>query len=229
MHGEAADQEPVEPADGASEEDLRTTNLLSRARTGDKKALIELVQRDVAWLSAHVHHHLGSVRSIKETQDVVQDVMMKLLTSGPPLRAMTRPMLRAMLKTIVHNLLATQAGKGARLPALPGEETLLEVIQGRAWFGETPADLAAHREERDAFRLALLLQPGVDQDLLRARYVKGLPWKEVGAKFGLSADDARMRCSRAYARLRQTMVGVLAGKRGRAEAPAEDDDVVEPA
>ena len=58
-------------------------------------------------------------------------------------------------------------------------------------IGEACAELAECAERQDEARRCLRELGGMEADVLTLRYLLALPWKEVGAKMGYSADWAK--------------------------------------
>ena len=83
-----------------------TSLLLSRCRAGDREALRTLVVQDLEWIRSYVHRHLeGVVRDHADTDDVVQEVMVRVLESGPNFVVESREVCRRLVGRIVANTL----------------------------------------------------------------------------------------------------------------------------
>lgn len=178
--------------------DDRTSGLLELARAGDKAALSALVERDRAWVEGRVRRNISNLKSVIHTSDVIQEVMVKLLRSNRPPRAVNRAQLRAYLATVIHRLLATKAGRSLRaLLRRPAVLTIVEHIEDVAPGAHQTAE---DKEHLELVERALSLLSGRDQDLIRLRR-KGLSFAEIGVELGISEDNARIGHGRALLRL----------------------------
>ena len=75
----------------------------------------------------------------------------------------------------------------------------------------TPGGSAARREEEAWLRLALELLEADDCDVIVLREWQGASFAAIGAKFGISENTARMRFSRALARLARQLEALRGG------------------
>ena len=78
--------------------------LLRRWRDGDKDALDELIRHNLSWVREYVHRRLGAkLRRLAETQDLVQETMVDVLTYRPGFEVAEEEEFRALLGRIVEN------------------------------------------------------------------------------------------------------------------------------
>ena len=199
----------------------RTTELLERYRRGDNEALGSLLVRNLEWIRAHVHRQLGGVaRRDAETEDVVQDVVVRVLQCGPRFVVSSKRQFRALMACIVTNTLRSQAAHAGREKRTPERErgrtseSVLYLDGDRPQRSVTPPDEDAIRQEqRDWIKLGMLLLDGPDQDLLHYRGWDNLRFKEIGELLGgITEDTARMRHNRALRVLEGYVVRLKAGR-----------------
>jgi RNA polymerase sigma-70 factor (ECF subfamily) len=199
-----------------------TALLLAGVRNGDPDALRALLVRDLEWITSYVHRHLGGVvRQRAETQDVVQEVFVRLLERGPHFSVGSRGLFRRLMAHIIQNTLVSMArryGAAARTPERErslGSGTVL-YLEGDAPRRPVtpPPEHAARAEERDWIRLALELLDPLDQAILRLRDWEELPFAEAGRQVGLAEDAARMRYQRALHKLMRCVVRIRDGRIG---------------
>lgn len=189
------------------DEDLRTEVLLQRWHAGERRALDELIGRDLEWIRARVRARLGNALRLRgETQDYVHDALIEVLRYGPRFVTANRAQFRSLLARIVENVLrdkndhhAAQRRDLARERPLP-TDSVLQLCGGSSPV--TRPSEAAMRAEREAWvRLALELLEPDDRKVILLRQHDGLSFAEVGARLGVSENTARMRFQRALPRL----------------------------
>ena len=78
----------------------RLVEALERLHAGDSDALGELVTKLHPWLHGYVRRKMGQkLRAVDTSLDVVQDVLVKVLTKGPRFIPATRDQLRIAQRT----------------------------------------------------------------------------------------------------------------------------------
>ena len=97
-----------------------TLRLLEQWHAGDNDALGALLDRDLGWISSYVHRRLGpDLRRMGDTEDFVQEAVIKVLRHGPRFVLSDREHFRALLGKIVLNLRVVRTDGGpARMPDL---------------------------------------------------------------------------------------------------------------
>lgn len=188
------------------------TSALARAARpadggGPAATLESLLAADAEWLRRRVSTRLGGVvRRLGDTDDFVQEALLRLLRVGPWFKSVDRGRFRAMVARVVENLLkdafrAATAEKRSldREVASLGEATLdLDRVPAD---GESPSG-AASRAEREAWvRLAMEFLDPEDRAVIWTRQIEGRAWADVGRALGVAEDAARMRFRRALGRL----------------------------
>lgn len=201
-----------------------TFDLLSRWRSGDAHALGELLARDLDWIRAFVHRRLGqgAARRFGDTDDFVQEAAVRVLREGPRFVLADREQFRVLLATIVLNVIrgqhrALHALKRTKQREQPlGSDTMLLLDPPREGVPR-PEEGAAQAEQEEWLRLGFLLLDPADQELIDLHW-QGRTDAEIGAAVGAVANTARMRRTRAMARLARVVLDVKAGRLERALA-----------
>jgi RNA polymerase sigma-70 factor (ECF subfamily) len=177
--------------------------------------------RELDWLRAHVSARLSAeVRRLDDTDDVVQEAMLKILRHGPHFVTSHRDRFRALLARVVQNVLTdrfrySSAEKRSVARTAPFEE--MEVLDLDLPSREVrgPGSEVEHRERRGWVRLALELLDREDREVLVLRQIESRSFQEVGALLSISEDAARMRFNRALPRLAQKVMGLQSGQLDR--------------
>lgn len=207
----------------------KTFDLLERWRAGDADALDVLLQRDLGWIQRFVHRRLGAqLRKMGDTGDFVQEAALRVLRFGPRFVLESRAQFRALLGTIVTNVLRAKHRELHTLKRGPdreqpmgGDTTLyLDAPQRPV---TRPDEAAALAEQQEWLRLGLLLLGGDDQTVIEL-YWQGLTDKEIGEQVGVSDNAARMRRHRAIERLTTCVLKLKSGGLATLLAETADDD-----
>ncbi len=192
---------PQAPLPGAD----HTEALLRRWHAGDRAALHELVQRDMAWIRARVRQRLGdALRQHGDTDDFLHEAVLDILAWTPRFLASDRDVFRRLVTRIVENTLRGQAEYYSRLRrdrarVVVGDGVL--DLDAHRRPGTSPSQHAAQQEEEAWLRLAMdLLEPD-DRDLIVWREWSGESFAAIGSRLGVPENTARMRFSRAVGRL----------------------------
>ncbi len=198
-----------------TESEPQTLTLLRRWHEGDREALGELIARDLPWIREHVHRRLGpGLRAHADTNDFVQDAFVEVLRTGPRFLVSDQEHFRALLARIVENVLRMRhrhlhrqrrdvakeqrIGSGAVLD-LDGSQT-------------RPSQAAMRSESESWLQLGLELLDAEDREVVLLRQWDGLSFNEVGQRLNIAEDAARMRFSRALARLARLVKRVRGGE-----------------
>ncbi len=206
-----------------------TARLLVRWRQGDRKALEQILARDLPWIEALVRRRLGpQLRAREETVDLVQDAMVQVLRSGPRFVVEDGQRFRALLARMVENEIRDRARwhasarrDQAREQPIPGDSVL--------WLDSTdatPSEIVGAAEEQELLRLALELLEPDDRAILLLREYEKLPFPTVAERLGIAPATARKRFERVLPRLAR-VVGDL--RAGRLDAALEASTVGHPA
>jgi len=195
-------------ASTASTMDNDNTALLERFHTtGDDDALGLLLERHRGWLWSYVRRHMwGAHRAFETSEDVVQDVLMRLLRQGPKFIPENEDTFRRLVATIVLNRLhdryewarAERRDKGREAGA---DALAITRLSPAADSIDSPSQVAGRNEEENLVRLALELIDPDDALAIESRQFQGLEFEAVGERLGVSGDTARKRFNRAVQNL----------------------------
>lgn len=211
----AEDDRRAEGTEGAVN-DSPTSIWLRRARSGDESALNQLLDRELPWVREMVHKRLGGVvRRLNDTGDVVNALVVRVLTKGPTLVIEGRSHFQHLLARMVMNHLRTSA-RPSRAGHAPGfaDRVALDLDRGLADTSQAPSDAAATAEDIAWLWLAIEFLPQDDQDVVRLRALEELDYAQIGERLGLPPDTARRRYDRALPKLRRIIRELRAGKLG---------------
>jgi RNA polymerase sigma-70 factor (ECF subfamily) len=178
-----------------------TVMLLNQAKGGDSEALNQLVARALPPLRRWARGRLPqSARSLAETQDLVQDVVMRTLPRLDTFEVRRPGALQAFLRQSVSNHIIDEIRKARRRPA---PEPLTESAVDA---GPSPLEHAIGAEARERYEEALTRLTPTDRGAIRARVEKQQSYEEVAAALGKpNANAARMTVLRAIRRLVKIM------------------------
>ncbi len=197
--------------DGAS-----TFDLLARWRAGDREALGILLSRDIDWIRGFVHKRLGpSPRRFGNTDDFVQEAAVRVLHDGPRFVLAAREQFRALLATIVVNVIRNKHTAYRRLKRDAAREQSLgtSVLYLDAPRDKTPQpdEAAEMAEQREWLRLGFFLLEPKDQQVLDL-YWDGGADAEIAAQLGIDPHAAHMRRQRATERLTRAVMRLKQGR-----------------
>lgn len=195
-----------------------TIRLLREWHEGDGEALAELIRRNLDWVGAFVQRRLGPlVRAKAETQDIVQEAMIDVLTYGPRFEISDEEQFRGLLARIVENNIRDQ-NKGLRRlrrdavreKAVTRDSVLC--LDPPARSVTRPSQAASRNEETEWVRLALELLDAKDRGVLWLREWEKLPFAEIGERLGIPHNTARMRFQRALPKLAEKVAQLRLGR-----------------
>ena len=128
-----------------------------------------------------------------------------------------REVFRRLVGTILENALRSQGGfyarkrrDRAREAPLPDDTVLL--VDVRARTATSPSRHAVRNEEQAWLRLALEMLEPADREVIALREWGQLPFAEVAQQLGVTENTARMRFTRALARLADRVEGLRRGE-----------------
>jgi RNA polymerase sigma factor (sigma-70 family) len=199
--------DPGESADRSRDDD--TQALFARSGEGDPAAVRELLARHVDWVRGHVRGRLTPpMRRECDTNDVVQDVMVRVLKTRTPISFRGPEQFRAYVACVVGRTLASIAGRhlAHKREAARERELVTGILDGS--LGERPAkdvtrpdDRASRAELVDLLLAAVDLLEGPEQDVLWLRLREGMEYRALGVRLGIAEDAVRMRFRRAVEHL----------------------------
>jgi RNA polymerase sigma factor (sigma-70 family) len=184
-----------------SECDDTTTDLLERARAGDKDALNLLLERHIPPLKRWASGRLPRwARDIADTTDLVQETIMQTLRHLDRFEHRGDGALQAYLRQAVinriRNALRSLATRGARV-------TLDSRVEDDA---TSPLDAAIAQQTLDQYDAALQRLKPEEREAIVSRVEFGLSYAEIAELLQKpSANAARMTVVRALVRLAEEM------------------------
>ena len=178
-----------------------TITLLDRVKGGDAHALDELVARSLPPLRRWAQGRLPRwARSLGDTQDLVQDAVLRTLPRLSSFEARHPGALQAFLRQAVANRIVDEVRKVHRRPGV------VELPDNEPAPGPSPLEEAIGRERFERYETALQTLRAADREAIIARIELQQSYEEVAIALGKpTADAARVAVTRAVARLVQAM------------------------
>jgi RNA polymerase sigma-70 factor (ECF subfamily) len=158
------------------------------------------------------HLCLAMVRDRPVAEDLAQDAFLKAFAALPQLRGEARPWLLQIARNrCLDHLRRQQRGPWTDAPEI--------VQEGPADDSPLSAELLA---DRPRLARALAALPEQERAVVVLRFVHGFDYSEIASTFGIRSGAARMRVSRALARLRDQLEprAALRARRSASPAPA---------
>jgi RNA polymerase sigma-70 factor, ECF subfamily len=176
-------------------------NLLQGTRKGDSQAVERLCAYIRPLLRTWAHGRLpAESRGIKDTDDVVQDVLVRVLANLQMFSYSGDGSFLAYVRKAAWNQILDER---RRVRARPRQ---VELDDNHRDLQPSPLDDSVLREFMDLYESALEALPQEDQVLIVARLELGFPYQEIARNTGHpTADAVRMAVSRAVRRLAGTM------------------------
>src|SRR4051794_23356455 len=190
-----------------------TLELLNRFKTGDDKALHQLVERSLPALRRWARGRLPqAARGFQETEDLIQNAVMRTMPRLQTFQAEHPGALQAFLRQAVANAIVDEIRKVNRRPTPVDVEAVADVFADRA---PSPLDQAIGREGFERYEAALSRLRASDREAIIARIELQQSYEEVALALGKpSADAARLAVTRAMAKLLLTMADLRKGPAG---------------
>jgi RNA polymerase sigma factor (sigma-70 family) len=178
-----------------------TLELLERFKSGDQAAIDLLVERSIPPLRRWARGRLPAwARSLAETQDVVQNALLRALPHLKHFEARHPGALQAYLRQAVANYICDEVRRAGKRP--PSEEPLESQIDP----GPSPLETVIGREAADRYEAALAKLRPADREAIIARIELQQSYEEIAIALQKpSANAARVSVSRAIKALVRTM------------------------
>ena len=178
-----------------------TLELLEQFRRGDARARDLLVERSLPQLRKWARGRLPQwARSLSDTQDLVQDAVMRALPKLESFEARHPGALQSYLRQAVQNRIYDEVRKVGTRPA--GGEIPEEMPD----LTPSPLEQAIGKQGFERYEHALETLKPVDRDAIVARIELQQSYEEVAIALGKpNANAARMAVTRALARLIEAM------------------------
>lgn len=188
-----------------------STQLLERLKGGDEQARGQLIGRYFRPLCRWAHGRLPArARSMSETQDLVQDAILRVLRHLETFEPERPGALHAYLRKAVLNRILDELRAARRGPSGVELDDSLPSIQ------PSPYEMAVKQEDREIFEAALEELREEDRELIIARVEWGLDYDDIAAALGKpTANAARVGVRRAVLKL----AGIMDRRRHRDEQP----------
>ena len=186
-----------------SAEDRR---MVARARKGDRRALDYVARR----ISGSLYRFSrGFCRNPDDAQDVMQDVLMALVSSLRKFRGDAS--LSSWTYVVARNACARRRRR-ARPASLDDEAAAARSIRDP---GAEPDRAVERKELREALERAIASLPATLRDVLVLRDVEGLDAPRVARELKLSEAAVKSRLHRARLHLRERLAAHAEGRRGK--------------
>jgi len=180
---------------------LATTELLTRARSGDRVALDALMARYLPRLQRWASGRLPPyARSLLDTADLVQETLVRVFEGLERIEVRGPGGFQAYVRQAVLNRIKDEVRWAARRPGPGGvPETLPDPAP-------SPLEYAIGADVLARYERALAALSEEDRELLHLRIELAIDYQEIAAMTGRpSRDAARMATQRALARLAEAM------------------------
>jgi len=196
----------------------KITSYLTQWHLGNEDSLNELLKRHLPWLSRKIHRLMGpALRKKGETQDYLQDAMIQFLKDIPSFTISDEAQFRALLLQIAKNTMHNKYDWFTRKrrdmakerPIAP--DTVLNLDPPRNKV-RTPS-MSADRMEREAWvRFGMELLDPPSREILILHQWEKIPFTEIGKRFGITQEAARMRHNRAALKLSEAVWAMRRGE-----------------
>jgi RNA polymerase sigma-70 factor (ECF subfamily) len=186
--------------------------LIRRAKAGDVPAFEAVLRLHAHDLEAYVRRHLPpDVARVADVGDVVQDTYFEAwrrfgrfdAADGSSTARWLATIARHRIIDLVRHHRAAKRGGGAAAAGLGGGsgDELPRMLQDLAVYERTPSQSAMSHERRAALQRAMGdLRPAYQQ-VIRMRYLEGLPVRDAAERLGRSEHAVHMLCNRAMREL----------------------------
>ena len=198
----------LQPA--VSSDSAEDRRMLARARKGDRRAL-DYVARRVS--GSLYRFSRGFCRNPDDAEDVMQDVLMALVSSLRKFRGDAS--LSSWTYVVARNACARRRRR-ARPASLDEEAAVARSIRDP---GAEPDRAVERKELREALERAIAALPASLRDVLVLRDVEGLDAPKVARELKLSEAAVKSRLHRARLQLREQLAAHAEGRRGKCPDP----------
>ncbi len=194
-----------------------TLLLLGRWHQGERRALDQLLARDLPWVKRYVERRMGELLRAKgDAEDYVQEAMIQAMEYGPRFLVSDKAQFRALLARITENVLRDQVVYHRAQKRDVDKERPLQADSALALdppVGEVtrPSVAMDRKTEKTWIRLAMELLDEDERELLRLREWEKHSFVEIAEFLDLSEDAARMRFHRILPKLAKNVVRLRDG------------------
>lgn len=190
------------PSNGAEGADMASTlELLERFKGGDQEAINLLVERSIPPLRRWARGRLPMwARSLAETQDLVQNALLRALPHLKTFEVRHPGALQAYLRQAVANHIRDEIRKAVKRPVDN------QPLEAHIDPGPSPLECAVGHEGVERYEAALAKLRPADREAIIARIEMQQSYEEIAIALQKpSADAARVSVSRAIKNLVRTM------------------------
>lgn len=191
-------------SDGLASEADATMQLLQRAQAGDHEAVNQLIARYLPRLQRWASGRLpGWARDMADTDDIVQDALIRTFARINEFEARGEGALQAYLRQVVYNRIRDELRSvQPRAARNPIDSNLVDQ-------SASPFEHAVGTEMAERYEAALLSLSDADRQAIIARVELGGKYAEVAIALGKpTAEAARTAVGRALLRLAEAMAHV---------------------
>ena len=183
-----------------------TVALLARANSGDADALNQLVERSLPPLRRWARGRLPQwARGLADTQDLVQDAVLRALPRLSSFEPRYPGALQAFLRQAVANHIIDEIRRVGRRPQLDLPDDMPDP-------GTSPLQRVIDREGIERYERALQQLKPIEREAIIARLELQQSYEEVAVALGKpNANAARMTVTRGIAQLMKAMAGETPG------------------
>jgi RNA polymerase sigma-70 factor (ECF subfamily) len=178
-----------------------TIDLLAKLRAGDEHARDTLVERAIPPLRRWARGRLPRwARSLADTQDLVQDVVVRALPRLDSFEPKAPGALQAFLRRAINNHIIDEIRKAR------SHGTADEPLDIQPDPSPSPLEQAISSEGIDKYRAAVETLDPIERELIWARVERQESYSDIAVAFGKpTTDAARMAVNRAIAKLLKAM------------------------
>ena len=175
--------------------------LISRARSGDEKAFVDLIEAYHAYVYTIVSE---MVYNSHDAEDVVQETFVNVYRGLPQLEdgAKFKSWLAEIARNCARNWLRRR-----RVDTVPIDEVDVNSLR----TSESPSALLIRDEQRELVRRAMMTLSQKDREIARAYYLDGASYDELIRTHGLSYKAISFRLSRAKQTLSERLKHLRTG------------------
>ena len=187
--------------------DLTTEDLARRAREGDREAMQALAERTypgVLSAAKAMSRRRGGLRSRLESGDLAQSAYHDALRALPSYESRGAGSFRRWLLGVLRNKVRRRLASLLARRRDARREVPLESSGGTTSPGESPLARLLDGEHRARLEASLSGLSERHRRVIHLRYFEDLPWRDVGARMGISEEAAQMLCHRALLELNES-------------------------
>lgn len=180
--------------------DFQLEEVVSRARRGDREALVELYDR---YAQRVFRYALVSLRNFSDAEDATSEVFIGVLRNIGSFEWRGADSFESWLFRIAHNVVASELRRRARHPV----ELLESSDELPSGLSPDPEEVLFTNGSLGELWSRVATMPRTQREVLSLRFIAGLSAEEAGEVLGKSAGAIRVIQHRALAALRRELRG----------------------